>query len=81
MQLAETISGSSAVTRSGATVHLGFEAPDRAAVDAFHSAALAASGTDNGGPGLRPEYGDSYYSAFVIGPDGHNVEAVTQRAE
>ena len=65
----------------GPTVHLGFEAADRATVDAFHSAALAAGGKDNGAPGLRTEYGDNYYAAFVIGPDGHNLEAVTQRAE
>jgi catechol 2,3-dioxygenase-like lactoylglutathione lyase family enzyme len=65
----------------GPTVHLGFEAPDRAAVDAFYSAALAAGGTDNGAPGLRPDYGPDYYAAFVIGPDGHNVEAVTQGIE
>jgi catechol 2,3-dioxygenase-like lactoylglutathione lyase family enzyme len=63
----------------GATVHLAFEAPDRAAVDAFHGAALAAGGKDNGVPGLRPGYGDHYYAAFVIGPDGHNIEAVTKR--
>jgi len=61
-------------------VHLGFEAPDRPAVDAFHVAALAAGGNDNGTPGLRPEYGDNYYAAFVIAPDGHNIEAVTKRA-
>lgn len=61
------------------TAHLAFEAPDRAAVDAFHAAALAAGGTDNGAPGLRPEYGDAYYAAFVLGPDGHNIEAVTRR--
>jgi catechol 2,3-dioxygenase-like lactoylglutathione lyase family enzyme len=62
-------------------VHLGFEAPDRAAVDAFYEAAIAAGGTDNGAPGLRPDYGESYYAAFVLGPDGHNVEAVTQKPE
>ena len=65
----------------GATVHVGFEAPDRAAVDAFHAAAIAAGGTDNGAPGLRAEYGEHYYAAFVTGPDGHNVEAVTQKPE
>ena len=54
----------------GPTVHLGFEAPDRTAVDEFHSAALAAGGTDNGAPGLRPEYGENYYAAFVIDPTG-----------
>jgi hypothetical protein len=47
-------------------------------VDAFHVAALAAGGEDNGNPGLRPEYGESYYAAFVIGPDGHNIEAVAR---
>ena len=48
----------------------------RAAVDAFHSAALEAGGKDNGAPGLRPEYHENYYGAFVLDPDGHNVEAV-----
>lgn len=52
------------------------QAPDRAAVDAFYAAALAAGGTDNGGPGLRTEYSPGYYAAFVLDPDGHNVEAV-----
>jgi catechol 2,3-dioxygenase-like lactoylglutathione lyase family enzyme len=65
----------------GPTVHLGFEAADRATVDAFHRAALEAGGTDNGAPGLRPDYGADYYAAFVIGPDGHNIEAVTQKPE
>jgi catechol 2,3-dioxygenase-like lactoylglutathione lyase family enzyme len=64
----------------GPTVHLAFAASDRAAVDAFHAAALGAGGKDNGSPGLRPEYGESYYAAFVIGPDGHNIEGVTRRA-
>ena len=62
-------------------VHLAFEAPDRATVDAFHEAALAAGGTDNGPPGPRPDYGEHYYAAFVLGPDGHNVEAVTKRPD
>jgi len=62
-------------------VHLAFEAPDRATVDAFHEAALAAGGTDNGAPGLRKDYGEHYYAAFVLGPDGHNIEAVTQKPE
>jgi catechol 2,3-dioxygenase-like lactoylglutathione lyase family enzyme len=48
---------------------------DEASVDAFHAAALAAGGQDNGGPGMRP-YGDHYYAAFVLDPDGHNIEAV-----
>jgi catechol 2,3-dioxygenase-like lactoylglutathione lyase family enzyme len=57
-------------------IHYAFEARDRAAVDAFHAAALAAGGRDNGGPGLRPQYHPNYYAAFVIDPDGHNIEAV-----
>jgi catechol 2,3-dioxygenase-like lactoylglutathione lyase family enzyme len=58
--------------------HIAFDAPDEATVDAFHAAALAAGGRDNGPPGLRP-YGDRYYAAFVLDPDGHNIEAVFQR--
>jgi catechol 2,3-dioxygenase-like lactoylglutathione lyase family enzyme len=57
-------------------VHVAFTAADRATVDAFHAAALAAGGTDNGGPGLREVYHPSYYGAFVLDPDGNNVEAV-----
>ena len=57
-------------------VHVAFAAPDRAAVDAFHAAALAAGGTDNGAPGLRPQYHPNYYGAFVLDPDGNNIEAV-----
>ncbi|MDP3856032.1 VOC family protein [Phenylobacterium sp.] len=62
----------------GPGFHLAFDAPDRASVDAFHAAALAAGGTDRGGPGLRPAYGPSYYAAFVTDPDGHRLEAVHQ---
>ena len=62
-------------------VHLAFSAADRAQVDAFHRAAIAAGGKDNGAPGLRPEYHADYYGAFVIGPDGHNVEAVCHRPQ
>lgn len=62
-------------------LHVAFAASDRAAVDAFHRAALAAGAADNGGPGLRPEYHPSYYGAFVLDPDGHNVEAVCHRPE
>ena len=51
-------------------------APDQATVDAFYPAAMAAGGTDNGAPGLRPEYHPGYYGAFVLDPDGHNIEAV-----
>jgi catechol 2,3-dioxygenase-like lactoylglutathione lyase family enzyme len=57
-------------------VHLAFPAPDRAAVHAFYSAALAAGGRDNGAPGLRPQYHAGYYGAFVWAPDGCNLEAV-----
>ena len=57
-------------------MHVAFTAPTRAAVDAFHAAAIAAGGTDNGPPGLRPHYHPNYYGAFVLDPDGRNVEAV-----
>ena len=60
----------------GGAVHVAFAAPDRATVDAFYSAAVAAGGRDNGGPGLRPEYHPDYYGAFVLDPDGNNIEAV-----
>jgi catechol 2,3-dioxygenase-like lactoylglutathione lyase family enzyme len=60
-------------------VHLAFAAADRASVDAFHAAALAAGGSDNGAPGLRPHYHPDYYGAFVLDPDGNNVEAVCHR--
>jgi len=56
--------------------HIAFASPDRATVDAFHAAALAAGGRDNGKPGLRPHYHANYYGAFVLDPDGHNIEAV-----
>jgi len=57
-------------------VHLAFLAPDRATVEAFHAAALAAGGTDGGAPAERPEYHPGYYAAYVRDPDGANVEAV-----
>jgi catechol 2,3-dioxygenase-like lactoylglutathione lyase family enzyme len=59
-----------------AHLHLAFAARNRQQVDAFHRAALAAGGKDNGAPGLRPHYHANYYAAFVIGPDGHNIEVV-----
>jgi len=62
-------------------VHVALRAPDRAAVDAFHAAAIAAGGQDHGAPGLRPAYHADYYGAFVFDPDGHNVEAVTHLVE
>jgi catechol 2,3-dioxygenase-like lactoylglutathione lyase family enzyme len=60
----------------GGQLHIAFAADTREQVDAFHQAALAAGGRDNGPPGPRPEYNPNYYGAFVLDPDGHNVEAV-----
>jgi catechol 2,3-dioxygenase-like lactoylglutathione lyase family enzyme len=62
--------------RTGAPVHVAFAADRREQVDAFYAAALEAGGRDNGPPGLRPEYSPDYYSAFVLDPDDHNIEAV-----
>lgn len=62
-------------------VHVAFRASSRASVDAFHAAALAAGGRDNGAPGLRPDYHPNYYAAFVLDPDGHNIEAVCHEPE
>ena len=62
-------------------IHLAFAAAGRAQVRAFHAAALAAGGRDNGGPGLRLQYAPDYYGAFVISPDDHNVEAVCHGPE
>jgi len=59
-----------------APLHIAFRAGSRRQVDAFHRAALEAGGKDNGAPGLRPHYHAHYYAAFVIDPDGHNIEAV-----
>ncbi|MGV1757539.1 VOC family protein [Rhizobium sp. A22-96] len=56
--------------------HIAFVAKNREAVDRFHQAALAAGGIDNGPPGLRPHYHPDYYGAFILDPDGHNIEAV-----
>ena len=56
-------------------VHVAIHAKDRDSVDAFYRAALAAGGKDNGAPGLRPRYHPNYYAAFVLDPDGHNIEA------
>jgi catechol 2,3-dioxygenase-like lactoylglutathione lyase family enzyme len=61
--------------------HLAFSAATRAAVVAFHKAALSAGGQDNGAPGPRPEYGDNYFAAFVIDPEGHRLEAVCKVRE
>jgi catechol 2,3-dioxygenase-like lactoylglutathione lyase family enzyme len=63
----------------GTGIHIAFEAESRAAVDAFYRAAMAQGGRDNGRPGIRPHYHPAYYAAFVIDPDGVNVEAVCQK--
>jgi catechol 2,3-dioxygenase-like lactoylglutathione lyase family enzyme len=68
-------------THTPAPLHIAFVAESRAEVDAFYRAALAAGGTDHGAPGLRPQYHAHYYAAFVIGPDGHNIEAVCHTPE
>jgi catechol 2,3-dioxygenase-like lactoylglutathione lyase family enzyme len=61
------------------SVHLAFESPTRKAVDAFYKAALEKGAKDNGKPGVRADYGESYYAAFVIDPDGNNIEAVCMK--
>jgi catechol 2,3-dioxygenase-like lactoylglutathione lyase family enzyme len=61
-------------------IHVSFVARSRAEVDAFHAAALGAGARDNGRPGPRPEYHAGYYGAFVLDPDGHNIEAVIHTA-
>jgi catechol 2,3-dioxygenase-like lactoylglutathione lyase family enzyme len=63
------------------TVHVAFQCSDRKAVDAFHAAALEAGGKDNGAPGLRAHYHPAYYGAFVLDPDGNNIEAVCHTPE
>ncbi|MFZ6735312.1 VOC family protein [Undibacterium sp. Ji42W] len=65
----------------GPGFHLAFTASTRKVVDHFHAAALAIAGSDNGAPGLRPDYGEYYYAAFLIDPDGHRIEAVTKVTE
>jgi catechol 2,3-dioxygenase-like lactoylglutathione lyase family enzyme len=64
-----------------APLHLAFTAANRQQVDAFYRAALQAGGNDNGAPGLRAHYHANYYAAFIIGPDGHNIEAVCHAPE
>jgi catechol 2,3-dioxygenase-like lactoylglutathione lyase family enzyme len=63
----------------GGRTHVAFAAADRAAVERFHAAGLGAGGRDNGAPGLRADYGPKYYAAFLLDPDGNNVEAVCLR--
>lgn len=62
-------------------IHVAFRVNTRAVVDAFYKAAIAAGGKDNGAPGLRPHYHPNYYGAFVLDPDGHNIEAVCHDPE
>jgi catechol 2,3-dioxygenase-like lactoylglutathione lyase family enzyme len=62
-------------------IHVAFRVSSRAIVDAFFKSALAAGGRDNGAPGLRPHYHPNYYGAFILDPDGHNIEAVCHAAE
>ena len=64
-----------------AHLHLAFRAENRQQVEAFYRAALDAGAKDNGAPGLRPNYSGKYYAAFVIGPDGHNIEMVCHESE
>lgn len=62
-------------------LHVAFRAGNRAEVDAFYAAAIRAGGTDNGPPGLRLQYHPDYYAAFILDPDGHNIEAVCHRPD
>jgi len=64
---------------AGGHTHIAFLAETRADVDAFYAAAIAAGGKDNGPPGIRPHYHPNYYGAFVLDPDGHNIEAVCHK--
>jgi catechol 2,3-dioxygenase-like lactoylglutathione lyase family enzyme len=77
-KLAIKLAGPVAVV-PGPRFHVAFAAPSRKAVEDFHAEALKHGGRDNGAPGLRPAYGDHYYAAFVVDPDGHPIEAVTNR--
>jgi catechol 2,3-dioxygenase-like lactoylglutathione lyase family enzyme len=68
-------------TEERGAAHVAFQASDRATVDRFYEAAMAAGGTDNGAPGLRPHYHETYYAAYVHDADGNNVEAVCHQPE
>ncbi len=70
---------SSMAPKAGGPIHVAFVAASRAEVDGFYAAAIAAGGQDNGGPGLRPHYHPDYYGAFVLDPEGNNVEAVCRK--
>ena len=67
--------------KTGEATHIAFATAQRSVVDAFYRAAIAAGGRDNGGPGLRREYHPTYYGAFVLDPDGNNIEAVCHLPE
>ncbi|MDO1581795.1 VOC family protein [Rhizobium oryzicola] len=67
--------------RTKGSLHIAFAVESRAQVDAFYKVAMAAGATDNGAPGLRPHYHPNYYGAFVLDPDGHNIEAVCHKPE
>lgn len=67
-------------TKPTGGTHLAFQAANRASVDRFHRAGLEVGGRDNGAPGVRADYGPNYYAAFLLDPDGHNVEAVCLKA-
>lgn len=69
------------VPNRGSGLHFCFTAPTRQSVEAFYAAALRAGGSDNGGPGIRAEYGPDYYAAFVVDPDGYRIEAYCGRAQ
>jgi catechol 2,3-dioxygenase-like lactoylglutathione lyase family enzyme len=69
-----------AAVASGVGFHLAFAAPSRAAVDQFHAGSIAQGGRADGAPALRPAYGEHYYAAFVLDPDGHRLEAVIDSA-
>lgn len=73
--------GASELGCGGPFVHVAFASRERAPVDAFYHAALAAGARDNGPPGVRPQYHPNYYGAFVLDPDGYNIEAVCHAAE
>lgn len=73
--------GVAAAVAAGAGFHLAFAAPSREAVDEFHAAALRHGASDNGAPGLRPQYGPTYYAGFILDLDGHRIEAVHKPAD
>ena len=81
VNLSEAIPARELAGCGGASVHVAFASDNRGMVEAFYRAALAAGGRDNGAPSLRPEYHPNYYGAFVLDPDGYNIEAVCHKGE